>query len=95
MLVAVNAIIGDTQTYRGAYVFLGMLFYALELYADFTGGIDITIGVSQVLGVKVEENFIRPFFSKNIKEYWNRWHITMGSWFTDYIFTRFLYVSQC
>lgn len=86
MLVAVNAIIGDTQTYRGAYVFLGMLFYALELYADFTGGIDITIGVSQVLGVKVEENFIRPFFSKNIKEYWNRWHITMGSWFTDYIF---------
>ncbi len=86
ILVAVNTIIGDTDTYRGAWVFVGMLFYALELYADFTGGIDITIGIAQVLGIKVTENFIRPYFSKNIKEYWNRWHITMGSWFTDYIF---------
>lgn len=51
-----------------------------------SGGIDITIGISQALGVIVEENFIRPYFSKDIKEYWNRWHITMGKWFTDYIF---------
>ncbi len=86
LLVAVNTIIGDTETYRGAWVFVGMMFYALELYADFTGGIDITIGVAEALGIKVTENFIRPYFSKNIKEYWNRWHITMGSWFTDYIF---------
>lgn len=86
ILTAVNTIIRDTDTYQGAYVFAGMLFYALELYADFTGGIDITIGVAQVFGVKVTENFQRPYFSKGIKEYWNRWHITMGSWFTDYIF---------
>lgn len=86
LLVGVKAIIGDTDTYQGAWVFVGMMFYAVELYADFTGGIDITIGISQVLGIDVAENFIRPFFSKNIKEYWNRWHITMGGWFTDYIF---------
>lgn len=86
LVVAVNTIIGDSDMYSGAYVFVGMLFYALELYADFTGGIDITIGIAQTFGIKVTENFIRPFFSKNIKEYWNRWHITMGSWFTDYIF---------
>ncbi|MCQ2080844.1 MAG: MBOAT family protein [Lachnospiraceae bacterium] len=86
MLIGVNALIKDADTYKGAYVFVGMLFYALELYCDFTGGIDITIGVAQCLGVNVTENFMRPFFSKNIKEYWNRWHITMGSWFTDYIF---------
>lgn len=86
ILVGVNTIIEDPGTYRGAWVFVGMVFYALELYADFTGGIDITIGISQALGIRVEENFIRPYFSKNIKEYWNRWHITMGSWFTDYIF---------
>lgn len=86
IVVAVNAIIGDTDAYRGAWVFVGMLFYALELYADFTGGIDITIGIAQTMGITVTENFIRPYFSKNIKEYWNRWHITMGSWFTDYIF---------
>ncbi len=86
ILVAVNAIIRNPDEYSAAYAFVGMLFYALELYADFTGGIDITIGVAQVLGVEVTENFRRPYFSKNIKEYWNRWHITMGTWFTDYIF---------
>lgn len=86
MLVAVNTIIGDTDTYKGAFVFVGMLFYALELYADFTGGIDITIGIAETFGIHVTENFVRPYFSKGIKEYWNRWHITMGSWFTDYIF---------
>lgn len=86
MLTAVNAIIQDTATYDGVFVLVGMLFYALELYADFTGGIDITIGVAQTMGIEVTENFRRPYFSKNIKEYWKRWHITMGTWFTDYIF---------
>ena len=86
MLVAVNTLIKAPEEYQGAYVFVGMLFYALELYADFTGGIDITIGIAEMLGIRVAENFHRPYFSKNIKEYWNRWHMTMGSWFTDYIF---------
>ncbi len=86
MLTGVNTIIRSPQEYGGAYVFLGMMFYALELYADFTGGIDITIGIAQTFGITLKENFNRPYFSKNIKEYWNRWHMTMGSWFTDYIF---------
>lgn len=86
IVAGVNVLIHDADAYTGAYAFVGMLFYALELYADFTGGIDITIGIAQTLGIRVMENFNRPFFSKNIKEYWNRWHITMGSWFTDYIF---------
>ena len=86
ILTGVNAIVRNPEEYAGAYVFAGMMFYALELYADFTGGIDITIGVAQCLGVEVTENFNRPYFSKSIKEYWRRWHITMGTWFTDYIF---------
>lgn len=86
ILVAVKELIGDTDTYAGFYVFLGAMFYALELYADFTGGIDITIGIAQVLGISVKENFERPFFSKGIKEYWRRWHISLGSWFTEYLF---------
>lgn len=86
MLIGVNALIGDTDTYTGFYVFLGMLFYALQLYADFTGGIDITIGIAQTLGIPMQENFNRPYFSKGIKEYWRRWHISLGSWFTDYLF---------
>lgn len=86
ILVGVNEIIRNPDTCPGAFVLVGMMFYALELYADFTGGIDITIGVAQCLGVKVAENFNRPYFSKSVKEYWRRWHITMGTWFTDYIF---------
>ena len=86
ILPAVTTIIRDPQTYQGCYVFVGMLFYALELYADFTGGIDMVIGIAEVLGIRVKENFERPYFSKSIKEYWNRWHISLGAWFTDYIF---------
>ena len=74
ILVAVNTIIRDPATYDGIFVFIGMVFYAIELYADFTGGIDITIGVAQMFGVHLTENFERPYFSKNIAEYWRRWH---------------------
>lgn len=86
IITAVTTLIGNTEQYTGTYVFIAMLFYAFELYCDFTGGIDITIGIAEVMGIRVAENFNLPYFSKNIKEYWNRWHITMGTWFTDYIF---------
>lgn len=86
IVVAVNAIVGQPDIYSGFYVFCGMLFYAAELYADFTGGIDITIGIAQMFGIQLAENFERPYFSKNIAEYWRRWHITMGTWFKDYLF---------
>lgn len=86
VLIGLNTIIGDAGAYRGAYVFVAMLFYTLELYADFTGGIDITIGIAQTMGITVRENFIRPHFSKSLKEYWRRWHISMGDWFRDYVF---------
>ena len=85
LITGVTALIGS-EAYSGAYVFVAMLFYAFQLYCDFTGGIDITIGIAQTMGIKLAENFELPYFSKNIKEYWNRWHITMGTWFTDYIF---------
>ncbi len=86
ILTGVTTIIKAPEVYDGIYVFVGMMFYALQLYADFTGGIDITVGVAQVLGIRVRENFIRPYFSKNIAEYWRRWHISLGAWFTEYIF---------
>jgi len=85
IITAVTTLVGGSE-YTGTYVFCAMFFYAFELYCDFTGGIDITIGIAEAMGIKVTENFNLPYFSKNIKEYWNRWHITMGSWFTDYIF---------
>ena len=89
MAVAVAALTADSSYYTGGYVLVTMIFWAIELYADFTGGIDITIGIAQMLGIDLAENFIRPFFSKNITEYWRRWHITMGTWFRDYVFYPF------
>ena len=86
ILVAMKTLLGDPDAYRGGYVVMLILLYSVEIYADFTGGIDITIGIAEALGVRLKENFNRPFSSRSTKEYWNRWHITMGSWFTDYVF---------
>ncbi len=76
----------EADGFRGGWVFLGMVLYALRLYADFTGGIDMALGVGELFGVVLPENFDRPYLSKNIEEYWTRWHMTMGSWFRDYVF---------
>jgi D-alanyl-lipoteichoic acid acyltransferase DltB (MBOAT superfamily) len=85
-MIAVKTLVGDTAAYHGGYVFLLILLYSAQIYGDFTGGIDITIGLSEMMGIRLAENFDRPFSSKSTKEYWRRWHITMGTWFTDYVF---------
>ena len=72
--------------YTGVGFLLLSLFYAVRIYGDFTGGIDVTIGLAETMGIKLPENFIRPYFSKNIAEYWRRWHISLGVWMKDYIF---------
>lgn len=86
LLAAVSLLIGDPSAYTGGYALIAMVYYTVELYADFTGGVDITIGIAQVMGITVMENFRRPLFSKSLKEYWRRWHISMSSWFRDYVF---------
>ncbi len=85
-MAAVKELSGTSGAYTGVYVVLLILLYSAQIYGDFTGGIDITVGLSQMMGIRLAENFNRPFSSKSTKEYWNRWHITMGSWFTDYVF---------
>ena len=82
--VAVLALRGSEHT--GLSFFVLTCFYACQIYGDFTGGIDIAIGLSEALGIRLPENFIRPFFSKNIAEYWRRWHITLGEWMKEYVF---------
>ena len=72
--------------YKGLYVLIAIFLYSMQIYADFSGGIDVSIGVAEMLGIRLTENFERPFFSKSISEYWRRWHITLGTWFKDYIF---------
>ncbi len=86
ILIAMRVLLDEPEAYAGGYVVLLILLYSVEIYADFTGGIDITIGIAEALGIRLAENFDRPFSSGSTKEYWRRWHITMGSWFTDYVF---------
>ncbi len=86
LMPAVQTLYSDVNVYNGAYAVFAMLFYTIQLYADFTGGIDITIGVAEMLGIRLQENFNLPYFSTSLKEYWRRWHITMCNWFRDYIF---------
>ena len=85
-MIGVRYLYEHTDSMRGVYVVLLILLYTAEIYGDFTGGIDITLGVARMMGIRLAENFNRPFSSQSVKEYWRRWHITMGSWFTDYVF---------
>ncbi|MBR2335733.1 MAG: MBOAT family protein [Clostridia bacterium] len=85
-LVAVRAIVAEPQKYGGGYIFFLIILYSVAIYADFTGGIDIALGASRMLDISLAENFDRPFSSESVREYWKRWHITLGAYFTDYVF---------
>jgi len=81
----VRMIFADTYVYSGLNVLIGLLLYALQIYCDFSGCMDIVIGSSKLYGVTLPENFESPFFSRNLSEFWRRWHITLGLWGKDYI----------
>ena len=68
------------------YGIMGILLYGAQLYADFSGGIDIVIGIAEMLGITLDENFTQPFFATSITDFWHRWHITLGTWMKDYLF---------
>lgn len=82
----VQVIFNNYNDYNGGILFLGVVFYTIQLYMDFSGVIDIAIGSGEIFNVKIPENFRQPFFSKSISDFWARWHITLGTWFKDYIF---------
>lgn len=74
------------QSYAGISVLLGAFLYLIQLYADFSGYMDIMCGYCEMLGVRLTENFSRPFFAKSVQEYWRRWHISLGQWFRKYVY---------
>ena len=86
--VVVNTVLGsyNTNGYVGFTVLLAMVLYAFQIYADFAGGMDIVIGLSEIFGISLTENFRRPFFATSYAEYWQRWHITLGAWMRTYVF---------
>lgn len=76
----------DYSDYSGITCILGCLYYTIWMYADFSGYMDIIAGVAELFGIRVDENFKRPFFAQSLAEYWRRWHITLSGWFRDYMF---------
>lgn len=84
--IVLTTITGDMETYKGAYALLAMLLYGIQLYADFSGGIDMVLGVSRIFGIILPENFNSPYLAENVKEFWRRWHITLSNWLKDYIY---------
>lgn len=83
--ILISTISGSTE-YSGGYALLAMIIFSINLYADFSGGIDIVLGVSKMLGIDLVENFDAPYFSQSIKEFWRRWHISLSSWLKDYVY---------
>lgn len=86
MALIVSTVYGDYTNYPGVYIWIGTFAFAFQLYTNFSGGMDISLGIAQTFGLKLPENFDRPFFSKTISEYWRRWHITLGVWMKEYVF---------
>ena len=82
----IKTVFAGYETYDGLVMAVAAVCYTVQLYMDFSGTMDVVLGSGQLFGMKLPENFQRPFFSKTISEFWKRWHITLGTWFKDYIF---------
>lgn len=79
-----KAICADIDQFSGIALFI-VLLYSVELYGSFSGGIDFVLGISELFGIHLDENFRRPYFSVSLSDFWRRWHITLGTWMRDYV----------
>ena len=86
LCILVNTVYNSPYDYAGFQIIIATLFFAFQIYCDFSAYSDIAIGCARVLGFNLTKNFRQPYFSKSIKEFWRRWHITLGSWFKDYLY---------
>lgn len=86
MALVVNTVFDDYTAYKGFYFWVAAVFFVLQLYTDFSGCMDIVLGMSETFGLKLPENFDTPFFSRSISEFWRRWHMTLGIWMKNYVF---------
>ena len=86
LAVYVNTAHSNIEAHSGSILFIIAVLYTFQLYADFSGYADIAIGCAEAFGLKLEDNFKTPFFATSITKFWNRWHISLSSWFKDYIY---------
>lgn len=86
LAIYVNMVFDNVRSYSGFTLILAVLFYTIQIYCDFSGYSDIAIGVSRLLGINLKPNFRQPYFATSIKEFWGRWHISLSSWFRDYVY---------
>ena len=83
----VDSVYVDYESQPGSTLLIGAFFYAIQLYADFSGYSNMAIGVAKLFGIHLMRNFSTPFFSVNIADYWRGWHISLTTWMMDYVFT--------
>ncbi|MDY3802419.1 MAG: MBOAT family protein [Alloprevotella sp.] len=83
---ACNEIFADYATKSGGELIVGALFFTFQIYGDFSGYSDIAIGTAKLFGVRLMRNFNVPYFSRDIAEFWRRWHISLNTWFVDYVY---------
>ncbi|MEN8122566.1 MAG: MBOAT family O-acyltransferase [Bacteroidota bacterium] len=81
-----NIIFNNSDDYSGSTLVLGVIFFTFQIYGDFSGYSDIAIGVSRLFGFNLKQNFAFPYFSRDIAEFWRRWHISLSTWFRDYLY---------
>lgn len=84
--VYVNQVFGDYENVGGINLWAGAILFAFQIYGDFSGYSDIAIGVAKLFGIRLMNNFKTPYFSRDIAEFWRRWHISLTTWFRDYIY---------
>ncbi|NLW77939.1 MAG: MBOAT family protein [Ruminococcaceae bacterium] len=82
----VNTVYNDVHAFSGLSIIAATLLFAVQIYCDFSGYSDIAVGSARILGFRLMENFISPYFSRSIKEFWRRWHISLSTWFSDYVY---------
>ncbi|MEO9967575.1 MAG: MBOAT family O-acyltransferase [Reichenbachiella sp.] len=83
---AVEAVFSNYQTLGSAELILGVVFFAFQIYCDFSGYSDIAIGIARLFNITLSKNFNFPYFSRSIGEFWRRWHISLNTWFRDYLY---------
>lgn len=86
LAVMVNFVYSDPTKFQGFPLLIATVLFAFQIYCDFSGYSDIALGSAQVIGFRLMKNFDRPYFSKSISEFWKRWHISLSTWFRDYVY---------